>query len=282
MRALTDAGSDVTPQLVAADDGVLVMADLGDHRNVASYLLGSDPLAAHKATLAWAAALGNFHRFGRRARAAFGEIAAEPGDYMPGLLDEAAADLVTLAADLGVVVRHGFDPLRHVRFCTPLEVLSAGDMGPDNNLVDGTRVKFIDLEFATIRHLAWDVAYLFVPWPSCWCAWRLPNGLPEAALREWRRTFAPADWSSVLADVGLAADAWRWMSVSWLLPSLATGWPVRADRPAPPVADRIVASLDALTTSDWFAELRDTAGDLGTAIRRRFAVAPLAASSAWR
>ena len=25
------------------------------------------------------------------------------------------------------------------------------------------------------RHVAWDLAYLRVPWPTCWCSWRLPD-----------------------------------------------------------------------------------------------------------
>lgn len=215
LRALTGVGSDVTPQLIAADEAVTVMADLGEHPHLASFLLGSDPL-------------------------------------------------------------------RHVRFSTSLDVLSAGDMCPDNNLVDGGVVRFIDLEFATVRHLAWDLAYLFVPWPSCWCAWQLPDGLAQSAVGEWRRTFAPADWRSLGADVELAADAWRWLSVSWLLPSLATGWPVREDRPAPPVADRIVHSLDALSSSSNFTQLSDTAGELAAAVRARFDVSTLAEAAAWR
>ena len=97
-------------------------------------------------------------------------------DYMTAELTKAVAEWERLATALGVPVPSGaLSALGEVttRFKTALEVLSAGDMCPDNNLVIDGRVVMIDLEFATIRHLAWDVANLRVPWPSCWCVWTL-------------------------------------------------------------------------------------------------------------
>lgn len=252
------------------------MSDLGDHPHLASQMLTGDPLLTRRAVLAWVTGLARFHRAGLEARAGAPDSLA---DYMPGLLDEAAVDLVTQAADLGIDVRHGFAELRDVTdsFETPLEVLSAGDMCPDNNLLTDDGAFFLDLEFATIRHLAWDLAYLLVPWPSCWCAWRLPPGLGWSALERWRQVFECDEglWRAVRNDVEVAADAWRWLSISWLLPTLSTGWPERADRPAPPVPDRIVHSLDALTRSNAFPQWRSTAVQLADAITGRFPVAPL-------
>lgn len=277
LEAFSSVGSTVTPTLLAHRADLFIMSDIGDLPDLASRMLTGDPLLTRRSLLAWATGLARFHRVGLAAR----ELATEPlADYMPGLLDEAAADLVTQAADLGIDVHHGFDELRDVtgRFETALEVLSAGDMCPDNNLLTEDSAYFLDLEFATVRHLAWDLAYLLVPWPSCWCAWRLPPGLGWSALERWRQVFeCDADlWRAVRNDVEVAADAWRWLSISWLLPTLSTGWPERADRPAPPVPDRIVHSLDALTRSSAFPQWRSTAIELGEAITRRFTVAPLA------
>lgn len=277
LQAFSSVGSPVTPTLVAQSADLFIMSDLGDHPHLATRMLTGDPLLTRRALLAWAAGLARFHRAGLAARVVAPESLA---DYMPGLLDEAADDLVTRAADLGVDVRHGFSELRDVTdsFGTPLEVLSAGDMCPDNNLLTDEGAYFLDLEFATVRHLAWDLAYLLVPWPSCWCAWQLPPGLGWSALERWRQVFGCDDemWSSVQRDIELAADAWRWLSISWLLPTLATGWPERADRPAPPVPDRIVHSLQALARSNVFPQWCSTAVEFADAIADRFAVAPLA------
>lgn len=276
LEALSSVGSSVTPALLAHSAELFVMSDLGDHPHLASRMLTGDPLLTRRALLAWATGLARFHRAGLAAAAASPEL---PADYMPGLLDEAADELVTHAADLGVDVRHGFAELPDVtaRFETSLEVLSAGDMCPDNNLLLEDGAYFLDLEFATVRHLAWDLAYLLVPWPSCWCAWDLPAGFADAALVQWRESFGCPEetWRSLRGDVELAADAWRWLSISWLLPTLATGWPERADRPAPPVPDRIVHSLDALARSAAFPQWRTTATQLREAIRSRCTVSPL-------
>ena len=47
------------------------------------------------------------------------------------------------------------------------EALTPADACPDNNVLIGRRRVLIDFEGAQWRHLAWDVAYLFVPWPTC-------------------------------------------------------------------------------------------------------------------
>lgn len=274
-------GSSVTPSLVAATSELLIMEDLGDHPHLASLLLGMDPLAARNGVLAWARGLGAFHRAGLDARASFLELMPEHDDYMPGLLNEAAHDLATWAADLHIAVPEGFSALTDISFRTALEVLSAGDMCPDNNLVFSGQVRFIDLEFATVRHAAWDLAYLMAPWPSCWCAWHLPPELVDAALAAWRTDFGAVDWREFEPDLRLATDAWRWLAVSWLVPLLSNGWAERPDRPAPPVADRIVDALDALSRSTEIPELTRTAGQLATAVRARYSVGPLGMAGAW-
>lgn len=274
--------SSVTPALIAATPELLIMEDLGNHPHLASLLLGNDPLAARDGVLAWARGLGALHRAGLDARARFLELMPEYDDYMPALLNEATDDLATWAAELEVAVPGGFSSLTDITFAAPLQVLSAGDMCPDNNLVFSGQVRFIDLEFATVRHAAWDLAYLLAPWPSCWCAWRLPPELVDAALASWRTGFGAVDWPELERDLRLATEAWRWLAVSWLLPSLATGWPERPERPAPPVANRIVDALDELSMSAYLPELRDTAMHLAVAIRAKHSVGRLGVARAWR
>ncbi len=71
-------------------------------------------------------------------------------------------------------------------FAVSADVLSPGDTCPDNNLIRDGHVTFLDFEFAEVRHLAWDVAYLRVPWPTCWCAWHLPPKVSQQAVTEYR------------------------------------------------------------------------------------------------
>jgi hypothetical protein len=46
--------------------------------------------------------------------------------------------------------------------------LTPGDTCPDNNVLADAGVVLFDFEGAAIRHVAWDAAYLRVPWPRCW------------------------------------------------------------------------------------------------------------------
>lgn len=75
-----------------------------------------------------------------------------------------------------------------------------------------------------MRHVAWDVAYLAVPWPSCWCAWRLPADVAAGAVQRWRSVAGTEVGDGVL-DV--AAAAWAFVSVSWFVAR------ARGDDPAP-------------------------------------------------
>ena len=64
--------------------------------------------------------------------------------------------------------------------------LTPADACPDNNVAVGGRLVLLDFEGAQWRHVAWDVAYLRVPWPTCWCSWRLPDDVADAALERYR------------------------------------------------------------------------------------------------
>ena len=55
-----------------------------------------------------------------------------------------------------------------------LLAFTPGDTCPDNDVQVADGLVLIDFEDAQWRHVVWDVAYLTVPFPSCWCSWRLP------------------------------------------------------------------------------------------------------------
>ena len=55
----------------------------------------------------------------------------------------------------------------------------AGRRLPGQQRAGRRRVVLVDFEGAEWRHVAWDVAYLRVPWPTCWCSWRMPDAVAE-------------------------------------------------------------------------------------------------------
>ena len=53
---------------------------------------------------------------------------------------------------------------------------SSGDCCPDNHIVTATGdICFIDFEKGCFRHPLLDLAYLHMPFPTCWCVNRLPD-----------------------------------------------------------------------------------------------------------
>src|SRR5664279_1384686 len=99
--------------------------------------------------------------------------------------------------------------------------ISPADACPDNNVRVGDRLHLVDFEGAQWRHVAWDVAYLSVPWPSCWCSWRLPGELAERAIERYRATIE-RDLPYVRTpdfrrDIAAAAVGWALVSTSWFL-----------------------------------------------------------------
>ena len=71
-----------------------------------------------------------------------------------------------------------------------VRALTPSDACPDNNVLRGGDLVLVDFEGAQVRHVAWDVAYLRVPWPSCWCSWRLPEDLAARAHGVWTEQVA--------------------------------------------------------------------------------------------
>jgi hypothetical protein len=101
------------------------------------------------------------------------------------------------------------------------DVLSPADSCPDNNLLLADGCRLLDFEWSEVRHPAWDAAYLTVPWPTCWCAWRLPDATVSSTLESYREVAGegvPYVASAVFeADLAIARTCWALTSVSWSL-----------------------------------------------------------------
>jgi hypothetical protein len=289
------AGVARTPTLVAESDDprLVVMGDLGDGTHLADALLGADAGLAATTLSGWAAAVAGLHLAGHHVQDEFEAgvraRSAEPidVDYLPGQLAQAGSEWTRLAAALGVAVPDGtFDVLATLpsRFRVDASSLSAADMCPDNNLVGDAGLVLLDFEFALWRPIAWDAAYLSVPWPTCWCAWSLEEAAARTALEEWRDAVA-VQWPDVRGadfdhDLDLATEGWAWLAGSWCLGPLVAGEPPRVNpvKPMPRMPDRVLRFLRTAAGGRALPELAEVARRLARAVETTYAAAdvPLA------
>src|SRR5215470_1218795 len=225
----------VGPELIAHDPGnrLLVMEDLGRAATLAEKLLGSDPRAAERGLLAWARSLGRLHAVTAGREADFGALMRRLGartwhDPVAPDARRALAELPDLlASELSVVTPEA--TAERVRATARLlggpgyRAFSPSDLCPDNNLITSRGARFLDFEWGCIRDVTLDVAYIRVPFPSCWCVFGLPMGMSDAMLAAWRAEIADV-WPALTDDDVLMprlTDAqllWTWLSTWWLMP----------------------------------------------------------------
>lgn len=282
---------------VAAEPPLVVTADLGHGANVADALVGTDPEAAVAALVGWADTLAHLHRATAGAAADFADaLAAFAGDLRvdadttPGMLADAAGRLERTLPQLGVTpTTEALEALRHVPVGETL-ALSPGDTCPDNNVTTATGLVLVDFEAATVRAVTWDVAYLEVPWPSCWCAWRLPPDVAHAIVARWRAAVLPALPSAAHAgfeaNLAAATVAWAFVSASWFLDrALADDPPPTDPRLSGLVPSRramIQHRLTAAAESEALPPLGALAAEVLAATRRRWGVVALDLAPAFR
>lgn len=308
LRLLTARAVPGAVRLLAAgsDPPLLVLDDLGPGPTLADRLLGDAPRAAETSLLAWAGTLGSFHARTTGLRDSFADqLAALSPVGTPSLdtsaeaVDRTAAVLRRVLPRLDVAANPAaWDELHAV--ATDLDVsrpgqpgaMTPGDTCPDNTVETTDGPVLIDFEGAEYRHVAWDAAYLRVPWPSCWCSWRLPAPLAAAALEHWRAALAPTlpvvATTSFDIDLTKAAFAWVFISAGWFLETALDGDP----RPVDPARHAIVPTRQAMLQHrlQWAAEeasaplpaLRQLAATLHAATLRQWGPIPLPLAPAFR
>lgn len=225
----------VGPELIAHAPGerLLVMEDLGRAPTLAEKLLGADPRSAERGLLAWARSLGRLHAVTAGREADFGALMRRLGlrtwhDPIAPDARRALAELPDLlAAELDVATPDA--TAKRARASVRLlggpgyRAFSPSDLCPDNNLVTNHGVRFLDFEWGCIRDITLDVAYLRVPFPSCWCIFRLPPGMADAMLAAWRAEIVEV-WPRLADDDVLmprlldAQLLWTWLSTWWFMP----------------------------------------------------------------
>jgi len=236
-------------RLLAAstDSALLVLADVGDGPTLADRLLADDPAAAEAAVLDWAARLGGLQAATIGAREEFASrlaglspLEAPPVDTSRDAVAEACAVLARDLPRLGVTLTAGaLEELQELAVALDVTAPGApgalvpGDTCPSNAVDSDEGLVLLDFEGAQYRHLAWEAAYLTVPWPSCWCSWRLPDPVAARALGRWQQAVAPA-YPAVTAaafhdDLARATLGWVFISTGWFLAAALDGDPPPPD-----------------------------------------------------
>jgi hypothetical protein len=237
------AGSGVSPRLLGADRsaGLVVMSDLGAAPPVSDRLMApagaGTARSADEGLVAWARAVARLHRDGAARADRYATLLAAtdprvPAHAIPRTLDEATTEIAATLGDLGVTdVAAGLHRLRELpsRLTSDSVVLSPGDACPDNNVMDptgtgGGTVTLLDFEYAEARHRAWDLAYLTVPWPTCWCSWRIPPEGRDRALAAYCAT-AEVDRAELEDDLALATQGWALMTGGRMVRPALSGEP---------------------------------------------------------
>jgi hypothetical protein len=216
-RVREAAALDVLGRLVGETADSVTMTDLGTGPSLADLLLGTDRAEAADGVVAWARALADLQAQQVTRRDAFRSALAARGEVSADVMaervvrDARALDALALIADPTPVATVG----------GPAS-LTPGDACPDNNVIDPDGLRLLDFEDAQWRPVAWDAAYLTVPWPSCWCSWLLPAGVVDRALDAYRTTLTPAmpgvGSDAFDADLATATAGWALISASWFLP----------------------------------------------------------------
>jgi hypothetical protein len=263
---------------VSTTPPVIVMGDLGQGSSVADALLGDDPALARDLVLAWTAAMTSLRAEPTLFEAALVSHAERLGvdvpvvDSMPGWLAIAADRLVAQLPAIGVTP--GSPALEELRglesaFVTAQRSLTPSDACPDNNLRTPDGLVLLDFEGAQVRHVAWDAAYLLVPWPTCWCSWQLPAELAEEGL---------AAYGADRHDVELAALGWSLISTGIFLSRA-----LEADHgfPGGPTR-RAMLQHRLLGAHAGLPALTDLAAEVRAALLREWGPVPLELAPAFR
>ncbi|MHB1774087.1 MAG: phosphotransferase [Acidimicrobiales bacterium] len=223
----------LAPQLLAEDpiERFIVMTDIGSGPSLADALLGDRTDTAESALGAWAETMAGIHRATTGLRRSFSSAVVGRGgseaDVDPMARWLAATPTAIDGTDIGLAVPAGL----HEELTSMIAILddpawgalSQGDACPDNNIITRAGLHLVDFEEAAFRHVAWDLAYLRVPWPSCWCAWNLPAAAPEAATAHYLRALngsaASTGRSPLEGAMEVATLAFALIAAAWFLPS---------------------------------------------------------------
>lgn len=234
LRTLAPVADLPVPRLLAsgAQPPVTVLEDLGDGESLADALLGADPARAEHHLYQWVDAIADLHSAALGLGADLAAEVAELTGHRPSGTVDALRDVAKGVRDV-VEIPVGFgteiDALSSTLAVDRYAVLTPTDACPDNNILTPDGVRLIDFEFAEYRHIAWDAAYLTVPFPSCWCSWAIPAEVLGRALSRYRRRLAPTlpyvGTQAFDQALGAATLGWTLITAQWFMPAALTDDP---------------------------------------------------------
>ncbi|WP_086819102.1 hypothetical protein [Allokutzneria sp. NRRL B-24872] len=257
-------GAGAGPKLLAVDTEfpLLVMEDLGAAPSLADALLGDSTDKAREALLAWARAYGRLaaESVGReeefaalRARYDRGEQQSDTNDW----IHKAVEGLPAVLDSLGVTAPDGLmSEISLVNGLTQFPVYSPGDICPDNNLLFPDRVRMLDFEGAEYHSVFIDAVYTRMPFSSCWCVFRLPQGV-QASIEDAYRSEVVKGHSELLDDE-VWREGMRLGMLAWTVDATTSLTPrvLEEDRPLHRTR-RPVPSLRQLVRYRWEILLRE-------------------------
>lgn len=225
----------INARLIAADraTGLLMLEDLGAGDCLADRAQGSDPALAEAAFLAYAGEIGRLHALTAGRQEEWRRIRREvSGADSPqeregsAWRQEDVPNFLKLCGLLSLSLPAGFevdlDAVQQTLDAVgPFEAFSPDDTCPDNHrlMPDGT-LRFFDFEWGRFRHALLDAAYFYLPFPTCWCVNRLPEGLPqrmEAAYRAQLARGCPManDEAQFQQELSCACAYWLIRTLAW-------------------------------------------------------------------
>jgi hypothetical protein len=270
------------PELLAHDGPhrVLVLEDLGRTPTLEDKLYARDSRAAERALLSWARSLGRLHASTAGREADFNALLRRlggPAKTDPSRRDELYSRVpAVIQQRLGIpapdeVLAQVADSLEQAA-SAGFRAFSPVELSPDNNLVTGESVRFLDFEYGCVRSALVDAAHLRLPFASWPDALALPAGMSEAMVAAWRAEVVGV-WPALADDEVLAAH----LTVSellrvWLITGEELG-SLDLSRHAAPVSREA-----ALVT--WWRDLAKHAGYVRMAAVSEFAARVAAALAA--
>ncbi|NLG47489.1 hypothetical protein [Gordonia sp. (in: high G+C Gram-positive bacteria)] len=231
------------PQLLASDleARVLVLTDLGHGRPMVELLGSNDADEVERGVSAWGQALGRMHaatlggeddfetlmRISGKAKGGKGSRVTVAGG---GIGDHAAAAVraygemlrvidVELPSDAHAILERGLTLFDGGDF----RAFSPADVGPENILINGDGVQFMDYEWGEFRDATLDIAYALATFPARLSAdvvMERPR-LERALVEAWRGEVKPL-WPSIserdlAARIFQARALWVWLSTYWMV-----------------------------------------------------------------
>ncbi|WP_068273089.1 phosphotransferase family protein [Aldersonia kunmingensis] len=214
------------------DSRLLVLSDLGDEHQMTSLLKHGDDNAVTNMLMAQAQALGRMHAATVGREDDFIALARRADmDRHDELAEQAEASVEGLADLLRekVGIEVPADITEMARRCSKLfsggrlRAFSPSDLCPDNIIVNGEGVRFLDYEWGGFRDATLDIAETLVSFPGCLCDYDLTAPRARAMVEAWRAEVVGM-WPQLADDELLrrkildAELIWVWLSTFWYLP----------------------------------------------------------------